>query len=319
MDESKELTTGLHPFTSNEEDRAEYQIDEPVDLRPDLSVLGIEEAEKGVCEDNYQNRAILRRAKLAWDPVYSTNGIPTGLIRARSKESTMERRLLSLAEKRPIMVDSTSNNSDYLTGLDLLAEEAADYLVPPWVIHSTRLYLKEQNEGGPKSDKRKPLAQPHRCRQVKDDGIRCMLWSSGRPKDDGLCRIHLRSTQHKTSDDIERARQKLVQAAPYAVDMLEDLMENAESEPVKLKAATEILDRAGIRGGVEIDTSVNIDVRPAAQVIAERLDRLAQGAIQSAAKLADAGLHVVPDEDIIDAEVIPASTKKEEATDEPDN
>ena len=315
-----ELTTGgLHPFTSNEEIRPEYQIDEPVDLRPDLSTLGIEEAEKGVCEDNYQNRAILRRAKLAWDPVYSTNGVPTGLIRARSKESTMERRLLSLAEKRPIMVDSTSNNSDYLTGLDLLAEEAADFLVPPWVIHSTRLYLKEQNEGGPKSDKRKPLAQPHRCRQVKDDGIRCMLWSSGRPKDDGLCRIHLRSTQHKTSDDIERARQKLVQAAPYAVDMLEDLMENAESEPVKLKAATEILDRAGIRGGVEIDSSINIDVRPAAQVIAERLDRLAQGAIQSAAKLADAGLHVLPDEDIIDAEVVPASTKKEEATDEPDN
>jgi len=319
MDESKELLSGLHPFTSDEETRPEYQIDEPVDLRPDLSTLGIEEAEKGVCEDNYQNRAILRRAKLAWDPVYSTNGVPTGLIRARSKESTMERRLLSLAEKRPIMVDSTSNNSDYLTGLDLLAEEAADFLVPPWVIHSTRLYLKEQNEGGPKSDKRKPLAQPHRCRQVKDDGIRCMLWSSGRPKDDGLCRIHLRSTQHKTSDDIERARQKLVQAAPYAVDMLEDLMENAESEPVKLKAATEILDRAGIRGGVEIDSSINIDVRPAAQVIAERLDRLAQGAIQSAAKLADAGLHVVPDEDIIDAEVVPASTKKEEATDEPDN
>jgi len=319
MDESKELLSGLHPFTSDEETRPEYQIDEPVDLRPDLSTLGIEEAEKGVCEDNYQNRAILRRAKLAWDPVYSTNGVPTGLIRARSKESTMERRLLSLAEKRPIMVDSTSNNSDYLTGLDLLAEDTADYLVPPWVIHSTRLYLKEQNEGGPKSDKRKPLAQPHRCRQVKDDGIRCMLWSSGRPKDDGLCRIHLRSTQHKTSDDIERARQKLVQAAPYAVDMLEDLMENAESEPVKLKAATEILDRAGIRGGVEIDSSINIDVRPAAQVIAERLDRLAQGAIESAARLAEAGLHVLPDEDIIDAEVIPASTKKEEATDELNN
>jgi hypothetical protein len=315
MDESNEVTSGgplaLTPFTSNEDERPEYQIDEPVDLRPDLSTLGIEEAEKGVCEDNYVNRAILRRAKLAWDPVYSTNGVPTGLIRARSKESTMERRLLSLAEKRPIMVDATSNNSDFLTGLDLLAEEAADYLVPPWVIHSTRLYIKEQNEGGPKSDKRKPLAQPHRCRQVKDDGIRCMLWSSGRPKDDGLCRIHLRSTQHKTSDDIERARQKLQQAAPYAVDMLEDLMENAESEPVKLKAATEILDRAGVRGGVEIDTSVNIDVRPAAQVIAERLDRLAQGAIQAAAKLADSGLHVQTDADIIDAEVVPAATDNE--------
>lgn len=314
-EDSSKVTGGLLAFTSNEEERPEYQIDEPVDLRPDLSVLGIEEAEKGVCEDNYQNRAILRRAKLAWDPVYSSNGVPTGLIRARSKESMMERRLMSLAEKRPIMLDPTSNNSDYLTGLDLLAEEAADYLVPPWVIHSTRLYLKEQNEGGPKSPKRKPLAQPHRCRHIKDDGIRCMLWSSGRPKDDGLCRIHLRSTQHKTSDDIERARQKLTQAAPYAVDMLEDLMENAESEPVKLKAATEILDRAGIRGGVELDTTVNIDVRPAAQVIAERLDRLAQGAIQTAAKLADSGLHVVPDQDIVDAEIV----EKEEATDESNN
>ena len=299
------------------EARAEYQIDEPVDLRPDLSTLGIEEADKGVCEDNYTNRAILRRARLSWDPVYSTNGIPTGLIRARSKESTVERRLMSLAEKRPIMLDPTSNNSDFLTGLDLLAEEASDYLVPPWVIHSTRLYLKEQEDGGPKSEKRKPLAQPHRCRQIKDDGIRCMLWSSGRPKDDGLCRIHLRSTQHKTSDDIERARAKLVQAAPYAVDMLEDLMENAESEPVKLKAATEILDRAGVRGGVEIDTNINIDVRPAASVIAERLDRLAQGAIQTAAKLAEAGLIVEPDKDIIDAEVV--EEKKEITTDVEDN
>ncbi len=298
------------------EERAEYQIDEPVDLRPDLSVLGIEEADKGVCEDNYTNRAILRRARLSWDPVYSTNGVPTGLIRARSKESTVERRLMSLAEKRPIMVDPTSNNSDFLTGLDLLAEEASDYLVPPWVIHSTRLYLKEQENGGPKSEKRKPLAQPHRCRQIKDDGIRCMLWSSGRPKDDGLCRIHLRSTQHKTSDDIERARQKLTQAAPYAVDMLEDLMENAESEPVKLKAATEILDRAGVRGGVEIDTNVNIDVRPAASVIAERLDRLAQGAIQTAAKLAEAGLTVEPDKEIIDAEVV---EEKKELSNAEDN
>jgi hypothetical protein len=180
------------------------------------------------------------------------------------------------------------------------------------VIHATRLYLKEQEEGGPKSAKRQPLAQPHRCRQIKDDGIRCLLWSSGRPKDDGLCRIHLRSTKHKTSDDIERARAKLTQAAPYAVDMLEHLMETAESEPVKLKAATEILDRAGVRGGVEIDTSVNIDVRPAAQVIAERLDRLAQGAIESAAKLASNGVHVLPEQDIIEAEEVTAEEKEEE-------
>lgn len=284
-------------FDSGKDEVAEYVIDEPLDLRADLAALGIEEVDKGVCEDNYTNRAILRRARLGWDPVYSTNGIPTGLIRARSKETTMERRLMSLAEKRPLLVDPESNNSDYLTGLDLIAEEASDYLVPPWVVHSTRLYLKEQ-ETGVLNPKRQPLAQPHRCRQIKDDGIRCMLWSSGRPKDDGLCRIHLRSVKHKTSDDIERARAKLVQAAPYAVDMLEDLMENAESEPVKLKAATEILDRAGVRGGIEIDSTVNLDVRPAASVIAERMQRLAQGALEANARLAQAGIN------IIDAEVV---------------
>jgi hypothetical protein len=81
-------------------------------------------------------------------------------------------------------------------------------------------------------------------------------------------------------------------------------MEYAESEPVKLKAATEILDRAGIRGGVEIDSSINIDVRPAASVIAERLDRLAKGAISAAAKLAEAGVNIEPDPQIIDAEIV---------------
>lgn len=293
-------------MVNGQDEVAEYQIDEPIDLRADLAALGIEEVDKGVCQDTYENRAILRRARLNWDPVFSTNGVPTGLIRARSKETTVERRLLSLAEKRPLLVIQTDNNSDYITGLDLLAEEASDYLVPPWVVHATRLYLKEQEEGGPVSSKRAPLALPHRCRQIKDDGIRCMLWASGRPKDDGLCRIHLRSTKHKTSDDIERARQKLMQAAPYAVDKLEELMEFAESEPVKLKAATEILDRAGVRGGVEIDTNVNIDVRPAAQIIAERLERLAGGALTAATVLAKSGV------DVVDAEVVEDGPTKQE-------
>jgi hypothetical protein len=291
-------------FKSGEDERAEYVIDEPLDLRPNLSDIGIEEVDKGVCEDTFENRQVLRRAQLNWDPVYSTNGIPTGLIKARSKQTTVERRIMSLAEKKPIMVDPANRNSDFLTGLDLIAEEKTDYLVPPWVIGATRLWIKEQDEGGPRSEKRQPLALPHRCRQIKDDTIRCMLWSSGRVKDDGLCRIHLRSTKHKTSDDIERARNKLVQSAPYAVDVLEELMENAESEPVKLKAATEILDRAGVRGGIEIDSTVNIDVRPAASIIAERLNRLAVGASEAAAKLVDAGVMVEVDKEIIDAEVV---------------
>lgn len=282
---------------NGEVDLSTLVIDTPISHRADLSEIGIEELDRGVCEDTFENRLLLRRSKLIWETVYTLDGTSSGLLKVRSADSTRERRIQSLSEKRPILSISTDNNSDYLTGLDLIAEEATDYLVPPWVMNATRLYIKEQ-ETGVLNPKRQPLAQPHRCRQVKHDGIRCMLWASGRPKDDGLCRVHLRSLKHKTSDDIERAREKLMQAAPFAVDKLEELMEFAESEPVKLKAATEILDRAGVRGGVEIDTSINIDVRPAAQVIAERLERLTLGASTAARLLADNGVG------IIDAEVV---------------
>jgi hypothetical protein len=287
-------------------DGLDYVVDDPISILQDLSELGIEEVDRGICEDTFENRAILRKARLQWEPVYTSTGTSAALIKVRTAESTRERRLLSLAEKRPILSVSTDNNSDYLTGLDLIAEEASDYLVPPWVVHATRLYIKEQ-ETGVLNPKRQPLCQPHRCRHIKADGIRCMLWGSGRPKDDGLCRVHLRSLKHKTSDDIERAREKLMQAAPFAVDKLEELMEFAESEPVKLKAATEILDRAGVRGGVEIDTNINVDVRPAAQIIAERLERLSSGALSEAMRLANSGVQTIDAEIVVD-EKTPTAT-----------
>jgi hypothetical protein len=256
----------------------EPRLDTPLDLRPDLSAIGIMEHERGVCEDTFENRQILRRGELNWDAVYDQTGNPTGLISARSKESTKERRLLSLSEKKPLLTDPRNNNSDYLTGLDLIIDEEACRIVPPWVIGATRAYIKEQENGGPKSDKRQPLGQPNRCRIVKSDGLRCQLWFSGRKKDDGLCRIHLK-TQRKSGEDIERARRRIIQAAPFAVDVLEEMMETAVSEPVRLKAATEILDRAGVRGGVELDVSLDLEgLRPSHVVIAERLERLAAGA-----------------------------------------
>jgi hypothetical protein len=288
-------------------ERPEVQIDSPINLRPDLSKIGIDEVEKGICQDTYENRAILRRSKMGWDPVYASNGVPTGLIQARSEEMAKARRVLSLAEKKPILVDPDHMNSDYITGYDLLAESAADYIVPPWVVGATRSYIKEQEAGGvPAGSKRKPAALPTRCRAIKDDGIRCMMWSSGRMQDDGYCRVHLGSIQRKPGEDVERARSKLTQAAPYAVDILEDLMENAASEPVRLKASTEILDRAGVRGGVEFDARIEVaDGRQPAQVVAERLQRLAAGAVQIASTLAQAGI-IIPTEsdEIQDAEII---------------
>ena len=47
-------------------------------------------------------------------------------------------------------------------------------------------------------------------------------------------------------------RQVLLPATEDAVVVLEMLMDEAQSEAVRLRAAVEILDQAGIRGGVEI-------------------------------------------------------------------
>jgi hypothetical protein len=283
-------------------------IDAEHGIRPLLTALGIEEVERGVCQDTYENRRALRRAKMTWIPVYATNGAPTGLIMARSEEMERGRRLLSLEQKKPILVDPDRPNSDYLTGLELVAESATDWLVPPWVVGATRAYLREQENGGPTSPRRQPLSQPHRCRHVKEDGIRCLLWSSGRPKDDGLCRVHLSSVKRQPGEDVARARAKLTQAAPYAVDVLEDLMTNASSEPVKLKASTEILDRAGVRGGIELDASVNVQhTQTPSEVVAERLARLARAAVDVAARLESAPVQTgtEPDgSDIFDGEVV---------------
>lgn len=278
------------------------QIESSDDIRPDLSEIGLLEHDRGVVEDSYENRSALRQAGFQWSPVFSQDGHATGLIEARSKEQMEERRLLSLAGKRALLTEPLQNNSDYLTGLDLLVDEAACKLVPKWVIGATRSYLKEQEAGGPPTAKRAPLALPARCRENTSEGTRCMLWSSGRLKDDGLCRLHL-GVNKKTGSEIERARKKLMQSAPYAVDKLEELMEHAISEPVKLKAATEILDRAGVRAGMEIDLGVSLtDSRTPAVIIAERLARLKSGAAMLEGKLIEDGADIQEAEVVLESE-----------------
>jgi len=289
---------------SDEEQSA--AVDMPVEMRPDLSALGIEETERGVCEDTYENRQILRNNQMNWDPVFTPQGSATNLISARTQDMNRQRRVLSLQEKKPLLEDQKDLNSEYLTGLDLIIDEDASKIAPPWVVGMTKKWYAEQEAGGPPSPKRAPLAKPHRCRVVKNDGLRCMLWASGRPKDDGLCRMHLK-TQRKPGEDIERARRKLVQAAPYAVDKLEELMNEAESEPVRLKASTEILDRSGLRAGVDVNLDVEVtDNRNPADIVQERLARLASGAKRTEEALASLG-QPRDDGEVIDAEVVETS------------
>jgi hypothetical protein len=267
-------------------------VDVPYDRRPNLEELGIIEIERGICEDTFENRAVLRRSMLKWSPVFDDQtGAATNLIIARSIEQDKERALISINNKKQLLSDPGNINSDFLSGLDLLLDDDALKISPPWVVGATRNWLKEQEQGGPKSDKRAPLGLPGRCRLTKTDGTRCQLWNSGRIKDDGLCRIHLGSTR-RTANNVEIARQKISQASTYAVDVLEELMETAISEPVKLKAATEILDRAGVRGGMELNIDIKNTDRSPAEILAERLARLENVASMRASELITDGVQV---------------------------
>lgn len=260
---------------SDFEQALEYQINTPSDLRPDLEMYGIEEVDRGVCDDTYENRSVLRVNRLKWNTIYDDTGNPTGHIQVISPEMEAFRNRLSAEDRRGILVDPRDLNSDYITEEALLIEEMADHLVPLWVIHSTKTWNRVR-EARVKDPAKMPSlgGPPTRCRAIKQDGNRCLLWSSGRISDDGLCRTHLGTKKPQIHGAIMRARERVHQAAPKAVEILEQLMESAESEPVKLKAATELLDRAGIRGGVEIDAKLEVDVRPAAELIQERLKRL---------------------------------------------
>ena len=285
------MSNAIEYLEEDPEDSLENRIpvvEVPYDRRPNLEELGIIEIERGICEDTFENRAVLRRSMLKWSSVFDDQtGAATNLIIARSIEQDKERALISINNKKQLLSDPGNVNSDFLTGLDLLLDDEALKISPPWVVGATRNWLKEQENGGPKSEKRAPLGLPSRCRMTKTDGTRCQLWNSGRIKDDGLCRVHLGSTR-RTANNVEIARQKISQASTYAVDVLEELMETAISEPVKLKAATEILDRAGVRGGMELNIDIKNTDRSPAEILTERLARLeAVASMRTAELIAD--------------------------------
>ena len=253
----------------------------PRDFRPDLSFYGLEEIDRGVCEDTYENRSVLRVNRLNWQIIYDENGEPTGNILALSPEMASRMSERRAEDRKTILVDPRNLDSDYLTEEALLLEETADSLAPLWVIAATRTWIRirtSRENGNPKA---MPIQHgpPQRCRLIKSDNTRCLLWSANRVTDDGLCQKHLGTKNNNITGAVARARARAYQAAPIAVEILEQLMESAESEPVKLKAATEILDRAGVRGGIEIDAKVDISVRPASELINERLARLRPNAI----------------------------------------
>lgn len=74
---------------------------------------------------------------------------------------------------------------------------------------------------------------------------------------------------------VDAARMRLLDASDDAVNTLEQLLQPGTAEGIRLKAATEILDRNGIRGGFEVDVAVEQKEDPAT-LLAKRLLTLRQ-------------------------------------------
>lgn len=80
---------------------------------------------------------------------------------------------------------------------------------------------------------------------------------------------------HAVQQRVLAAQRALAEAAPMAAEQLIDLCENAPQEDVRRRAAEAILDRVGVRPGVELQVTATDEPGPSpADVLRQRLDRL---------------------------------------------
>lgn len=264
---------------------SEPQIEAPISLLPDLTLWGIDEVDKGICLDTAENRALLRENKSKWVEVYTKDGRPTNLIQALTPEMRAARMLVN---KAVILTDPKDPDSDYLTGFSLLIEVKADDAVPAWVLGATRRWdevEKERDKRGPQGKLYRPflVGPPGRCRATRVDGHRCQNWHSGYADHDGMCRTHFtikaESADNYGPNMVHRARNRILQATVRAAEVLEELADSATSEDTKLRAANSLLDRGGLRGVIEIEQNVTVSAKPAAEIVKERLTKMALAAL----------------------------------------
>ena len=269
-------------MADDEHEDSEMMIEAPPGLLPNLHEWGIEEVEVGICEDSYENRRAIRENKGSWVSVFDQYGHPTGnlqVITSEMKNDALRYR------KSMILEDPSDVNSDYITGLNLLLTDDVDKIAPTWVIVRTRQFLHDEDErdalgGGPAAmvHPSRLVRAPSRCVARKADGSRCWFWNDGSLNRDSVCSRHTKKApKEKVKPDlIQLARNRLISAAHGAVDEIESLMNNATSEQVRLGAAKEMLDRAGLRGGFEIDQKTEVTVTSPADLLAKRLADLAE-------------------------------------------
>lgn len=76
------------------------------------------------------------------------------------------------------------------------------------------------------------------------------------------------------ADTLEKSRAKFIASAPKSIEVLESIRDDpGEPAAVRLKAASDILDRAGLKSGVEISLEIEHKVSPS-EIIMAKLEEI---------------------------------------------
>lgn len=290
---------------------AELEIEAPPGLLPDLSEWGIEEVERGVCEDTFENRKAIRKNKGQSRTVFDANGQPTNLIQVITAEMYATAQGLS---KSDLLTDPDDYNSDYLNGVKLLLAESASSLAPTWVINATKTYIRQQDrikdlgaDGELYAAQTRLVNVPTRCATVKSDGTRCWGWCNGASEMLGMCRVHARRKNHALNNTGLSTRQimrnRMDSAVPGLWEKLE-VLTDSEDERIALTAIRDMMDRAGYKAVEHIEQEVKVTVTDAADVVNERLKKLKKGQEEKAQLLKQLKEQYAKPEDVVEAEVV---------------
>jgi hypothetical protein len=242
----------------------------------ELERYGFEEVEPWVVVDSAENKRRLRSLEGEWqyERVKDEDGLPTNLIRVLSPAHLAARRESVYEKRKPILQDPDNEWSDYVHPDDY----PLDADVPYFIQERLAKWRRAAREGVPEEE-RQPF--PARCETIRHDETRCWNWASN-PLKLPRCKAHAGWAAEERTKLQQYAKQRLIEATPEAVDRLEFLVEHAETHAVQLKAATEILDRAGIRAGIEIDQRVEVELVDPSKEVQERLARLAEAHVRKA-------------------------------------
>ncbi len=269
--------------------------------RVPAEMLDIHWIEKGVCADEFENRRLLRENGMRWHLVPpGDDGMPSGLIEVHDPAREHEKAHARFAD---MLVDPSDPWGEYHDPREMPMDAAG---VPYWIHRKAQKWREwDEKERRPGSKRGREPEMPVRCKSIKADGTRCWAWSAD-GNEDNRCRAHAPgfAIANNAGHNIAMAKLRIIQGMPDMADLLADLAYNAASEPVRLKAITEMMDRGGVNAQTDVNVSgaVDIGADPSAEIRA-RLGTLAERLAAAEAKKLELERAAQPT-DIVDADIV---------------